>query len=98
MSLQESRKRIDSIDEQIVTLLNRRAAVVREIGQVKSAAGIPVVDSAREAEIYRRITAENFGQIDNDGLMRIFERIVEESRRIQIESTWDIAETEEAMR
>jgi chorismate mutase len=83
MSLQESRKRIDSIDEQIVTLLNRRAAEVKRIGRIKTAAGIPLVDSHREAEIYRRIAAENFGQIDNEGLMRIFEQIVAESRRIQ---------------
>ena len=86
MSLQESRKKIDSIDEQIVTLLNRRAAEVKQIGRIKTAAGIPLVDPHREAEIYRRIAAENFGQIDNEGLMRIFEQIVSESRRIQLES------------
>ena len=87
MSLQESRKRIDSIDEQIMALLNRRAAEVKHIGRIKTAAGIPLVDAQREAEIYRRITAENFGQIDNEGLMRIFEQIVTESRRIQLQST-----------
>ena len=87
MSLQESRKRIDSIDEQIVTLLNRRAAEVRQIGRIKTAAGIPLVDSQREAEIYRRIAAENVGQIDNEGLTRIFEQIVSEARRIQVQNT-----------
>jgi chorismate mutase len=87
MSLQESRKRIDSIDEQIVTLLNRRAAEVKQIGRIKTVSGMPLVDSHREAEIYRRIAAENIGQIDNEGLMRIFEQIVAESRRIQTQST-----------
>ena len=86
MSLQENRKRIDSIDEQIVTLLNRRAAVVKQIGRMKSAAGMPVVDATREGEIYQRISAENFGHIDDAGLKRIYERIVEESRRLQVES------------
>ena len=83
MSIQESRKKIDSIDEQIVTLLNRRAAEVKLIGQLKASAEIPLVDTDREFAIYRRISAENLGQIDNDGLMRIFEQIVAESRRIQ---------------
>lgn len=87
MGLQESRKKIDSIDEQIVTLLNRRAAEVKRIGRIKAAAGLPMVDAERESEVYRRITAENFGQIDNDGLMRIFEQIVTESRRIQAQGT-----------
>ena len=98
MGLQESRKKIDSIDEQIVTLLNRRAAEVKRIGRLKSAAGVPLIDHGREAEIYRRITAENFGQIDNDGLMRIFEQIVAESRRLQAQCTSDIAERTEASR
>ena len=83
MNLQESRKKIDAIDEQIVALLNRRAAEVKQIGRLKAAAGLPTVDSERESDIYRRVTAENFGQIDNEGLMRIFEQIVAESRRIQ---------------
>jgi len=83
MNLQESRKKIDTIDEQIVALLNRRAAEVKQIGRLKAAAGLPTVDVERESDIYRRVTAENFGQIDNEGLMRIFEQIVAESRRIQ---------------
>ena len=83
MNLQESRKKIDAIDEQIVALLNRRAAEVKQIGRLKAAAGLPTVDVERESDIYRRVTAENFGQIDNEGLMRIFEQIVAESRRIQ---------------
>jgi len=93
MSIQESRKKIDSIDEQIVTLLNRRAAEVKLIGRLKAAAGIPLVDTDREFAIYRRISAENLGQIDNDGLMRIFEQIVVESRRIQAMGTADTAKT-----
>ena len=92
MSLQESRKRIDAIDEQIVTLLNRRAAEVKRIGSIKTAAGLPVMDTQRETEVYRRVTAENFGQIDNEGLMRIFEQIVAESRRIQAVGTPEIAQ------
>lgn len=85
MGLQESRKKIDSIDEQIVTLLNRRAAEVKRIGRLKAAVGLPMIDAERESEVYRRIAAENFGQIDNDGLLRIFEQIVSESRRIQLQ-------------
>ena len=92
MNLQESRRKIDSIDEQIVTLLNRRAAEVKQIGRIKSSAGLPTVDQEREAEIYRKVTAENFGHIDNEGLMRIFEQIVAESRRIQANGSVGIAE------
>lgn len=97
MDLQESRKKIDSIDEQIVTLLNRRAAEVKQIGRIKNASGIPLVDAQRESEIYRRVMAENFGQIDNEGLIRIFEQIVAESRRIQSLGLPEIVEVNETL-
>lgn len=92
MNLQESRRKIDAIDEQIVTLLNRRAAEVKKIGRIKSAAGLPTVDAQRETEIYRKVTGENFGQMDNEGLMRIYEQIVVESRRIQAVELSEIGE------
>lgn len=92
MDLQESRKRIDAIDEQIVALLNRRAAEVKQIARLKSAAGLPTIDRRREDEIYRRVSAENYGQIDNEALMRIFEQIVAESRRIQAKGAPEIVE------
>lgn len=97
MDLQESRKKIDSIDEQIVTLLNRRAAEVKQIGRIKNAAGIPLVDVQRESEVFRRVAAENFGQIDNEGLIRIFEQIVAESRRIQSLGLPEIVEVNETL-
>src|SRR5688500_529850 len=92
MNLQESRRKIDSIDEQIVALINRRAAEVKKIGRIKAAAGLPTLDAQRETEIYRKVAAENFGQMDNEGLMRIYEQIVAESRRIQAVELADITE------
>jgi chorismate mutase len=97
MNLQESRKKIDAIDEQIVTLLNRRASEVKQVGRIKTAAGLPLIDDAREAEIYRRVAAENFGQIETEALIRIFEQIVAESRRLQLQATTDIVEIGEAV-
>lgn len=94
MNIQESRKRIDSIDEQIVTLLNRRAAEVKQLGRLKRVAGLPLVDVRREADIYRRVRAESFGQMDDAGLTRIYEQIVKESRRLQSELSSLIAEEE----
>jgi len=41
MSLEELRKRIDEIDEQLVNLLNERAGVVIEIGKLPNGAPVP---------------------------------------------------------
>ena len=76
MSMQERRRRIDEIDGQIVMLLNRRAAEVKRVALIKAAVGLPLVDERRESEVYRRVAAENFGQIETESLLRIFKSIV----------------------
>jgi len=83
MRLEESRKQIDEIDSEIVALLNRRALVSRQIGELKTRAGLPVVDSDREEVVLRRIVRDNAGAIDPGSLTRIYREVLEESRRIQ---------------
>ncbi|HXF43641.1 MAG TPA: chorismate mutase [Pyrinomonadaceae bacterium] len=83
MELEECRKVIDSIDEQIVTLLNRRAAEVRKIARLKANNGVPPVDLDREKEVFKRIIAENNGYIPEASLLRIYARIIRESRKLQ---------------
>jgi len=56
-----------------------------------------VVDVQRESEVYRRVAAENFGQIDNEGLVRIFVQIVAESRRIQSQSEVEFVQLNETL-
>ncbi len=53
--LAESRQQIDGIDRQIVELINKRAAVVEEIGKVKSAAGLPITVPDREQQVLNHI-------------------------------------------
>ncbi|MDQ5910728.1 MAG: hypothetical protein QG599_2825 [Pseudomonadota bacterium] len=49
--LETFRDRIDEIDARIVQAIADRLAVAREIGGVKRAAGLPVVDADREAVV-----------------------------------------------
>ena len=96
--MQERRRKIDEIDGQIVRLLNRRAAEVKEVAQIKAAAGLPLVDERRESEVYRRVAEENFGQIETESLLRIFKSIVSESRRLQLQTLNDVADKGESVR
>ena len=84
MTLEQKRKDIDEIDTEILTLLNRRAEVVRELGQIKLRAGLPVVDWGREAEVIRRAgnSAESFS---DDSANRIYRAILREAREIELE-------------
>jgi chorismate mutase len=77
------RKRIDVIDAQLLRLVNSRSACAVEIGKVKRALGLPVYSPEREAWILERITRENPGPLDAGGVKRVFERIIDESRRLE---------------
>lgn len=95
MNLDEYRKEIDSIDAEIIALLNRRAEAARNIGLVKSRAGLPILDRTREIEILERISAENNGLFEDRALARIYGEILIESRRVQSEAIRKLgAETE----
>jgi len=42
-----------------------------------------VYDPERERDIFRRILEENNGPLDDEGLKRLFERVIDECRRIE---------------
>ena len=84
MTLEQKRKDIDNIDAEILALLNRRAEVVRELGQIKLRSGLPLVDWMREAEIIRR-AGGNKGALRDDSANRIYRAILRESRQIELE-------------
>ena len=77
------RRRIDVIDEQLLRLLNSRSACAVEIGKIKRALGLPVYSPEREAWILERVRRENPGPLDEGGVRRVFERIIDESRRLE---------------
>jgi chorismate mutase len=82
-SLADLRRRIDEIDEKLVALLNARAALAQEIGHLKHAAGEPVYQPAREAEVLAHVRGINQGPLDAEAVMRLFERIIDEARRLE---------------
>ena len=86
MNLEEWRKEIDSIDAEIVRLVGARAQIARKIGALKAAAGLPVIDAAREDEILRNVAAGNKGILKTEAMLGIFRSIIRESRNIQVEA------------
>jgi chorismate mutase len=97
MKLEDWRNEIDSIDAEIVRLVNLRAKIARKIGVLKVSAGLPIVDSGREDEILRKAAARNQGVLKNEAIVRIFRGIIRESRQVQIETQEKIKKGEQIL-
>lgn len=82
-ALARCRERIDEIDRRLVALLNERTSIVEEIGRVKKEAKLAIYEPKREDQVFDNITSHNDGPLSADGVKRIFERIIDEMRRIQ---------------
>jgi chorismate mutase len=83
-TLDDLRNDIDRVDEVLVRLLNERARVACEIGRIKKELGIEVYQPEREKEVLahvRGIAAE--GPLGADAIARLFERIIDEARRLE---------------
>jgi chorismate mutase-like protein len=83
MSIEDWRRKIDEIDRQLVQLLNERSKCAIEIGKIKHDLHMRVYDPEREREILRRIKQTNDGPLDDESLQRLFERVIDECRRIE---------------
>ena len=77
------RLRIDQIDDQLMKLLNSRSACAVEIGRIKRRIGMPVYQPDREKWILDRVERNNPGPLDSGALRRVFERVIDESRRLE---------------
>lgn len=82
-AVEEARAMIDDIDLQLVELLNRRAKAAGCIGEAKQRLGEPIYQPDREEQIFARVTAVNAGPLDDGAVRRLFERVLDESRRLE---------------
>jgi chorismate mutase len=83
VTIDELRQRIDAIDRQLVGLLSERASCALAIGRLKEAARLPVYQPAREAEVLANVQQANPGPLDDGAMVRLFERIIDEARRLE---------------
>lgn len=83
MRIEDCREEIDRIDGELLRLLNRRARLALEIGELKARGGLPVRDEAREREVLSRSSNANDGPLCGGSVARIFRRIIRESRRAE---------------
>jgi len=83
MTIDDIRENIDRLDSELLRIFNERASLALRIGELKKGLDLPIYDPAREKRIFTRMSAENTGPLDDQAIVRLFERVVDESRRLE---------------
>lgn len=81
--LAELRDAIDSLDRQILELVAQRVEVVLKVGDYKRARSLRVYDPARERDVLDKLSAACRAPLTKETVRRIFERLIDESRRLE---------------
>jgi len=77
------RQRIDSIDSEILKLLEERFEICKKIGEFKKENELPVEDVEREKQVIEH--KKQLSDLDDDFVEKLFELIMKESKRLQEE-------------
>jgi len=83
VDIAELRDRIDTLDRELLQLFNERAALAVAIGEIKREQGLPIYDPEREKRIFQCMRQTNPGPLADDAITRLFERVIDESRRLE---------------
>ncbi|RKQ30535.1 bifunctional 3-deoxy-7-phosphoheptulonate synthase/chorismate mutase [Oceanobacillus halophilus] len=81
---EQLRNQLDDVNLEILELINRRAALVKDIGQVKTRQSIKKeFDPVREREMLDLITSKNTGPFENSTIEHIFKEIFKAGLELQ---------------
>jgi len=80
------RDQIDELDRQLVRLLNQRTECAIEIGKLKAEHEISIYDPEREGVVAKNVGSASLGPLTRQAVQRVFERIIDETRRSERES------------
>lgn len=84
MDLKDLRNQIDKIDDEILTLLDKRMGIVKEIGKLKLQSNTAIYHPKRENEIITRLINNQKNNITNKGIKAIYQEIFATSRYLEL--------------
>jgi len=82
-TLSELRVQIDAVDHELLTLLNQRAALAHEVGEIKRVEGSPVFRPEREAQVIQGLQSANPGPLKGPGIATIWREIMSACRALE---------------
>ena len=83
LTLPELRVQIDALDLELLNLLNRRAALANEVGEIKRLEGSAVFRPEREAQVIHRLQESNAGLLKDGSVAVIWREIMSACRALE---------------
>jgi chorismate mutase / prephenate dehydratase len=84
MTLEDLRKEIDQIDDQLLILLSQRMKWVQSVGEVKNKTKSLIYRPEREKQIVERLYSNNEGPLNKEAIEAIFLEIFAAARNIEL--------------
>jgi chorismate mutase / prephenate dehydratase len=82
-TLPQLRVAIDAVDQQLLALLNQRASLANEVGEIKRAEGSVVYRPEREAQVIIGLQQSNAGPLQNDNISHIWREVMSACRSLE---------------
>jgi chorismate mutase / prephenate dehydratase len=79
--LEKLRREIDRLDDELLRLLNQRAALAQQVGALKN--GAPAYRPEREAEVLRRVAQSGAGPLSAQRIAAVFREIISACRALE---------------
>ena len=80
--IDDLRKKIDKIDKELVSLIEQRALVAKQIGDIKSKSGMGIVQQGREESVLKNVK-QNLTVISPESVESIWKEIINSCKTIQ---------------
>ncbi len=82
-TLSQLRQQIDAVDQQLLALLNQRAALANEVGDIKRLESSPVFRPEREAQVIHSLQAASPGPLKGDSIAHIWREVMSACRALE---------------
>ena len=82
-NLAQLRTKIDALDQELLALLNQRASLANEVGEIKRLEGSPVFRPERENQVISGLQSSNPGPLKNSSVAVIWREIMSACRALE---------------